>query len=280
MQRFFPLPGDVLDNLAPVPSGLPATPITASNASATFDTIRETQESPNNLLSPPPTAAGADLGPGSSGLASAASSLGAPPPVLLAPAPNSTSSSTHKATSASTFTNHATPPKLLLRALELIDTQLEALEAALETLEIRFVGGSVLVVYEADPERLAESIERWDARVPKFVSDQRVGEGGADIGDRLGDDDDDMSGLFSDDDDEDDDDDDFDDDNASDDGRKEDERLRRKTPPVRVKMIDFAHTWLAQGEGPDQGVLLGLRTLRGLIRGRKGEVGQAMRGEV
>jgi 1D-myo-inositol-tetrakisphosphate 5-kinase/inositol-polyphosphate multikinase len=39
-------------------------------------------------------------------------------------------------------------------------------------------------------------------------------------------------------------------------------------------MIDFAHTGLAEGEGPDEGVLRGLGTLRGLVRARREEVGR------
>jgi 1D-myo-inositol-tetrakisphosphate 5-kinase/inositol-polyphosphate multikinase len=149
-----------------------------------------------------------------------------------------------------------------------VDAQLEQLESVLSQLEIRFVGGSVLIVYEADVQRLESALDRYAARVPTFASDQ-PDEQGVDAQD---DEDMGMSDLSSDDSDDDDDNDDDDDD---DDGRKEDERIARKTPPVRVKMIDFAHTWLAQGEGPDQGVLLGFKTLRGLVKARKAQVDAA-----
>lgn len=39
-----------------------------------------------------------------------------------------------------------------------------------------------------------------------------------------------------------------------------------------VKMIDFAHTRLAPGEGPDKGVLLGMETTLRLLEGRKAEL--------
>ncbi|KIO24087.1 hypothetical protein M407DRAFT_244581 [Tulasnella calospora MUT 4182] len=39
-----------------------------------------------------------------------------------------------------------------------------------------------------------------------------------------------------------------------------------------VKMIDFAHTRLAPGEGPDKGVLLGMETTLKLLEGRKAEL--------
>ena len=41
-----------------------------------------------------------------------------------------------------------------------------------------------------------------------------------------------------------------------------------------LKMIDFAHTRLVEGEGPDEGVLKGVRTLRGLVQGRAAAVRQ------
>ncbi len=39
-------------------------------------------------------------------------------------------------------------------------------------------------------------------------------------------------------------------------------------PPYVVKLIDFAHTRITLGKGPDEGVLFGLDTLLGLIDGR------------
>ncbi|KAG8911532.1 hypothetical protein FRC01_005665 [Tulasnella sp. 417] len=39
-----------------------------------------------------------------------------------------------------------------------------------------------------------------------------------------------------------------------------------------VKMIDFAHTRLAPGEGPDKGVVLGMETTLNLLKGRKAEL--------
>jgi hypothetical protein len=46
------------------------------------------------------------------------------------------------------------------------------------------------------------------------------------------------------------------------------------TPPWSIRMIDFAHTRLVEpSEGPDEGVLLGIRTLGELVRGRVRELG-------
>ena len=75
---------------------------------------------------------------------------------------------------------------------------------------MRMVGGSLLVVYEADWERVEEGL--------KFLDEDEESE------------------------DEDDDDDD-------------DEEVKRPGPPYIVKVIDFAHTRIVPGEGPDEGVL-------------------------
>lgn len=114
-----------------------------------------------------------------------------------------------------------------------------------------------MIVYEGDPDRLAAALERLDSKPPKFVSDVR--EDDSEDGMDLSDDETDSAGS-----------DDLD-------GPKAEERERRRCPPVVLKMIDFAHTWLADGDGPDQGVLLGIKTLRGLVDGRRAEVGRALR---
>ncbi|KAI5450623.1 hypothetical protein NCC49_002882 [Naganishia albida] len=47
------------------------------------------------------------------------------------------------------------------------------------------------------------------------------------------------------------------------------ERLLR---PFTLRLIDFAHTRLLDGEGPDEGVLLGLKTVMELVRARIGDL--------
>ena len=62
--------------------------------------------------------------------------------------------------------------------------------------------------------------------------------------------------------------DDEDDEDKEDDNDDEDEsNPKRPGPPFVVKLIDFAHTRLAPGEGPDQGVLLGMDTILKLHAG-------------
>lgn len=48
----------------------------------------------------------------------------------------------------------------------------------------------------------------------------------------------------------------------------EDDEGKKPSPPYAVKLIDFAHTRLVPGQGPDKGVLLGLETVLNLLDGR------------
>lgn len=122
------------------------------------------------------------------------------------------------------------PKDLLLPILESVQEEITEIRAALAQVEMRMVGGSLLVVYEADADRAREGLEAW---------------------------------LNASDDEEDD-----------DDEEEDDEPTKKPGPPCLVKLIDFAHTRLAPGEGPDQGVLLGVDTVLRLIDGRINEVKQ------
>ncbi|CAK9783380.1 SAICAR synthase-like protein [Cutaneotrichosporon oleaginosum] len=158
------------------------------------------------------------------------------------------------------YTDHATPPRLAARLLAELDGELARLEDALGRIELRAVGASVLVVYEGDAERLAAAFERFDRRrvtlAAKSLSQDSEEEG------------EESEESESEDEDEDDEDD--------GDGAAADARRARTCPPIVVRLIDFAHTWLEEGEGPDEGVLLGLRTLRGLVQARRAEVEAAI----
>jgi 1D-myo-inositol-tetrakisphosphate 5-kinase/inositol-polyphosphate multikinase len=119
---------------------------------------------------------------------------------------------------------------------------------------MRFVGASVLIIYEGEPTRLEDALEQWEAKI--LAEDALKAEPDSDS-----DDDEDEEDYDSDEDQEDD-----------VDGTKEDARLAKECPPIMVKLIDFAHTWIAEGQGADEGVLLGLKTLRGLVQGRMKEL--------
>ncbi|KAG6901705.1 hypothetical protein C0995_008926 [Termitomyces sp. Mi166 len=91
-------------------------------------------------------------------------------------------------------------------------------------LEMRMVGGSLLIVYEADWTRAKEALQRLEEQ----EDDESEGD--------------------------------------------EDEEDNSIGPPYVVKLIDFAHTRLTPGQGPDEGVLLGMSTLLRLIDGRIAEL--------
>ncbi|KDQ34117.1 hypothetical protein PLEOSDRAFT_1032104 [Pleurotus ostreatus PC15] len=113
----------------------------------------------------------------------------------------------------------------LLPILRGIREDVAELKDAFAQVDMRMVGGSVLIVYEADEDKAKEGLKLLE------------------------------EGAFEDEDDEDDED------------ESEDEQ-NKPGPPFVVKLIDFAHTRIVPGEGPDEGVLLGLNTVLRLLDGR------------
>jgi len=109
------------------------------------------------------------------------------------------------------------------------------------------VGGSLLIVYEADWARAEEGVKQYlenaeeDEKMKETV-DEDEGDAGVELN---GEDDDD-------------------------DDESDDETRAR--PPFVVKLIDFAHTTLVPGKGPDEGVLLGMDTVLRLLDGRLSEL--------
>ncbi|KAI0668333.1 SAICAR synthase-like protein [Trametes maxima] len=119
------------------------------------------------------------------------------------------------------------PVDLLEPILESLREDITEIKETLSETPLRMVGGSLLIVYEADWVR-ARACVRW---------------------------------LTEDDEDEDEDDD--------DDEEDEDESgTKRVGPPYVVKLIDFAHTKIVPGAGPDEGVLKGVDTVLKLLEGR------------
>ena len=145
--------------------------------------------------------------------------------------------------------------------LALVDHNLSELEVVLSRLEARFIGASILIVYEGEPARLESALDRWEAKrarealiaaaAPPDRQDDIDEDEDEDDYDEIDDED---SSTSSDDD--------------EDDRAAADAWRARRCPPVTLKMIDFAHTRLVEGEGPDEGVLKGVRTLRSLVQGR------------
>ena len=128
----------------------------------------------------------------------------------------------------------------------------------LEATELRVFSSSLLFAYEADARAFADK-ER--ALAEHAACDRRAGAGreqeeasrNADADEEADDAEDDEEDLDDEGEEDDDDEDDDDDDDEDDD----DEELTLAT----VKLIDFAHARLAPGEGPDENVLRGVRSL-------------------
>ena len=118
----------------------------------------------------------------------------------------------------------------------------------LSTIELRLVGSSLLLIYEGEWDR-AEMGVQWLARQQISTTGDKDREG-ADLeedGDVQ-----DAEGVEEEADD-------------SSEGDSEDDASRS---PCAVRLIDFAHTRLKRGQGPDSGVLKGLETVLNLLDGR------------
>lgn len=106
------------------------------------------------------------------------------------------------------------------------------------------IGSSLLIVYEGDWDR-AETGVQWLAKQPASIS--RGEDGGEE------------EEIYED----------------TEEGSEEDEESEEEDSsdeesegPSVVRLIDFAHTRLKPGEGPDVGLLKGLDTLLSLLDGR------------
>ncbi|KAJ7069573.1 hypothetical protein C8F01DRAFT_1326590, partial [Mycena amicta] len=124
------------------------------------------------------------------------------------------------------------PAPLLLQILELLREDIGDIRDAFAEVELRMVGGSLLILYESDAA-LAEEGLKWMLR-------------------------------------------DEDEDEDSEDEDDDDTKPRKPGPAYDVRFIDFAHTRFAPGQGPDEGVLLGLGTILEQLDRRIKTVGSSL----
>ncbi|OJA08942.1 hypothetical protein AZE42_07503 [Rhizopogon vesiculosus] len=143
------------------------------------------------------------------------------------------------------------PPLLLHRVLTTLKADLEELKATLSNIEMRMIGGSILIVYEGD----------W-ARASKVFS---TPSGTGTTEEEEEDDDDDEVEVEI-------------DENGQivlesipDEAMDEDED-EKGAPLCSLSLIDFAHTRLTEGQGADEGVLKGIQTIIDLVRQRREKV--------
>ncbi|KAG8831069.1 hypothetical protein FRC17_003734, partial [Serendipita sp. 399] len=136
-----------------------------------------------------------------------------------------------------------TPPALLLPVLRGVLGAIREIREAIAQTELRMVGGSVLIIYEGDPAILAKALDtQEEAVIADAVQQSRQSDqGGATITSVV-------VGTAG----------------------------AKPTPAYVVKVIDFAHTILKDGIGPDEGVVLGLDTTIRLLEGRIKEVEEAL----
>ncbi|KAH8999161.1 hypothetical protein EDB92DRAFT_1932562 [Lactarius akahatsu] len=132
------------------------------------------------------------------------------------------------------------PRALLLPVLKSIRKSVQEIRDAMSVIEMRMVGGSLLIVYEGDWDR-AEMGVQWLAKQAASDGGGRESEGATEE--------------------------DSEEDSESGD-ESDDEHSGGSKPPCVVKVIDFAHVRLKAGEGPDRGVLKGLDTVLSLLDGR------------
>ncbi|KAJ3993003.1 hypothetical protein F5050DRAFT_1578515 [Lentinula boryana] len=158
------------------------------------------------------------------------------------------------------------PPSILLPILRAIHNSLTHLHSILKDIEIRIIGGSLLVVWEGDQERAQEGVN-WMKERERMIRER--------IKRDFGDDNDEE--YYSDDDDD-------DEDTAASQSLPSEPLPNREKPkrkpsaPYKIALIDFAHTRFVPGQGSDSGVLLGLETFAELIEDRIKEVEESERG--
>ena len=132
------------------------------------------------------------------------------------------------------------PGTLLLPVLKSIRKSVQEIRDVLSTIEMRMVGSSLLIVYEGDWHRAEMGVQWLTEQAASATGDEEAN------GD----------GEFEE----------AEEDEESED-ESEDEHGGYKSPCV-VKVIDFAHTRLKPGEGPDRSVLKGVDTVLTLLDGR------------
>lgn len=137
------------------------------------------------------------------------------------------------------------PDTLLVPILKSIRKGVQELRDLLSSIELRMIGSSLLIVYEGDWDRAKTGVQ-WLAEQPASMGSREDRGKEEEINE-----DTEVEGSEEDEESEEDD--------SSDEGLES---------PCVVRLIDFAHTRLKPGEGPDVGLLKGLDTLLSLLDGR------------
>ena len=138
------------------------------------------------------------------------------------------------------------PTALLVPILKSIRKSVQGIRDSLSSIELRLIGSSLLIIYEGDWDRAKMGVQ-WLAEQPTCMSSEEGEENGEEMYEE------DVEGVEG-----------WEGDEESD----EDSSEEGSESPCVVRLIDFAHTRLKPGQGPDVGVLKGLESLLGLLDGR------------
>src|SRR5712691_739009 len=148
------------------------------------------------------------------------------------------------------------PVSLLLPILRSIRRSVQELRDALNSIELRLGGSSLLIVYEGDWDH-AEVGVQWLSNHPASVTGEEGERKEEEICKDAEGQVEEVEGSEVE----------SEEEECDDDDDDEEEGGGSDCPCV-VRLIDFAHTRPAPGQGPDLGVLKGLDTLLGLLDGR------------
>ena len=138
------------------------------------------------------------------------------------------------------------PITLLLPILRSIRKSVQEVRDNLSSIDLRLVGSSLLIIYEGDWDRAKVGVQ-WLANHLASVTGDKDEPKGEEIYEDV------EEGVEE--------------PEGSEEESEEDEDGGFDCPCV-VRLIDFAHTRLKPGQGPDLGVLKGLDTLLNLLDGR------------
>jgi len=130
------------------------------------------------------------------------------------------------------------PSRLLIPVIRGIMVEIQKIKHALEQLDYTMIGSSLLIIYEADWDRSAQGLE-YLFQNPAVDEDEEEESGGEE------------------------------------EETTEEVDRSKPGPPYRVRLIDFAHTRLLPGHGPDQRMLKGIDSLLALLEGRITEISGA-----
>jgi 1D-myo-inositol-tetrakisphosphate 5-kinase/inositol-polyphosphate multikinase len=136
--------------------------------------------------------------------------------------------------SSDAATGKGLPSRLLIPVLQGIRAEIEKIRVALTELELTIIGGSLLIVYEADWDQLSKGLE-YASQLNGYDSESEEES-----------EEEDTEGL----------------------DEQKSEQGKKPGPPYRVRLIDFAHTRFAAGKGPDHRLLKGVLTVLDLLEGR------------